>query len=204
MFHIQENHGVIIMQKKVLLLSAVVAFSGCLLVACSDDTSANSDIIDVPAKSNAELGYSFDFKITKTCEEVSKQSLAKSSDDGVAENVDAYDDYFDRSAHESVNFYVDEDGAASFTKVMPVQCGGIVNTVEYELRNDTLHVSFHEYFWENVYDPKLGDSVWTKTGFMEATCMACDAELEVKVPPQFVGAKYLDDGLIYDIVYRKK
>ena len=191
------------MQKRVLLLSAAVAFSGCLLVACSDGTSANSDVIEVPAKGNVALDYSFDFKMTKTCQEVSKQSLAKALDDGDAENEDA-DDFFDWSAHESVDFYVNEDGSATFTKIMSVQCGEIVNTAEYELRNDTLHVSFHEYFWENVYDPELGDSVWTKTGFMVASCRACHAELEVKVPPQYVGAKYLDDGLVYDIVYRKK
>ena len=204
MFHIQENHGVIIMQKRVLLLSAAVAFSGCLLVGCSDDTSANSDIIDVPAKSNAELGYSFDFKMTKTCQEVSKQSLAKSLDDGDAENEDADDYVFYRSAQESVDFFVDEDGSATFTKVMPIECGG-VNTAEFEIINDTLHVSFYDYIWENVYDPVLGDSVWTKTGYMQTSCRACHAELEVKVPPQFVGAKYLENNdWIYDIVYRKK
>ena len=190
------------MQKGVLLLSAAVAFSGCLLVACSDDTSANSDIIDVPAKSNAELGYSFDFKMTKTCQEVSKQSLAKSLDDGDAENEDA-DDFFDRSAHESVVFFVDEDGSATFTKVMPIECGG-ANTAEFEIINDTLHVSFYDYIWKNVYDPVLGDSVWTKTGYMQSACPSCDAELMVQVPPQFVGAKYLDYDWVYDIVYRKK
>ena len=191
------------MQKKFLGLSAAIAFSVSLLVACSDDSSANSDVIEVPAKGNVALDYSFDFKVTKTCSEVSKQTLAKAVDDGDAENVDA-DDFFDRSADESVVFYVNEDGSATFTKIMSVQCGGIVNTAEYELQNDTLHVSFHEYFWENVYDPELGDSVWTKTGFMVASCRACHAELEVQVPPQYVGAKYLDDGLVYDIVYRKR
>ena len=204
MYHIQENHGVIIMQKRILGLSAAIAFCGCLLVSCSNDTGSNSDIIEVPAKGNVALDYSFDFKVTKTCSEVSKQTLAKAVDDGDAENEDADYDFFDRSAHESVDFYVNEDGSATFTKIMSVQCGGIVNTAEYELQNDTLHVSFHEYFWENVYDPELGDSVWTKTGFMIASCGACHAELEVQVPPQYVGAKYLDDGLVYDIVYRKK
>ena len=191
------------MQKKFLGLSAAIAFSVSLLVACSDDSSANSDVIEVPAKGNVALDYSFDFKVTKTCQEISRQSLAKAVDDGDAENVDA-DDFFDRSADESVVFYVNEDGSATFTKIMSVQCGGIVNTAEYELQNDTLHVSFHEYFWENAYDPELGDSVWTKTGFMVASCRACHAELEVQVPPQYVGAKYLDDGLVYDIVYRKR
>ena len=190
------------MQKRVLLLSAAVAFSGCLLVACSDGTSANSDVIEVPAKGNVALDYSFDFKMTKTCQEVSKQSLAKSLDDGDAENEDA-DDFFDRSAHESVDFYVDEDGSATFTKVMPIECGG-VNTAEFELVNDTLHVSFRDYYWGNVYDPESGDSVWTITGYLQPSCRACHAELEVKVPPQYVGAKYLDVGLVYDIVYRKK
>uniref|UniRef100_UPI003075BA7B hypothetical protein n=1 Tax=Salmonella enterica TaxID=28901 RepID=UPI003075BA7B len=75
---------------------------------------------------------------------------------------------------------------------------------EYELKNDTLYVSFYDYIWENVYDPVLKDSVWTKTGYMQSACPSCDAELEVHVPPQFVGAKYLDYDLVYDIVYRKK
>ena len=190
------------MQKRVLLLSVAIAFSGCLLVGCSDDTSANGDIIDVPAKSNAELGYSFDFKMTKTCQEVSKQSLAKALGDDDAENEDA-DDFFDWSAHESVDFYVNEDGSATFTNVVPIECGG-VNTAEFEIINDTLDVSFYDYHWGNFYDPESGDSVWTILGHLQPSCRACHAELEVKVPPQYVGAKYLDVGLVYDIVYRKK
>ena len=206
MYHIQENHGVIVMQKRFLLSSAAIAFSVCLFVACSDDTSANSNIIDVPAKGNVALESSFDFKISKSCEKVRGASLAKSAGEDNDEDFD-YEEYEKflkaRFTNENVDFYVNEDGSATVTKKLFVDCGG-VNTIDYEIENDTLRVSSHFYFWNKVYDPDLGDSVLTKAGYLQGTCRSCEAEFELNVPSRFVGAKYLDDGLVYNIVYKKR
>ena len=202
MYHIQENHGVIVMQKRFLLSSAAIAFSVCLFVACSDDTSANSNIIDVPAKGNVALESSFDFKISKSCEKVRGASLAKSAGEDDSEIIDSYDD-FDWFTNEYIDFYVNEDGTATALVKLGVSCG-VVNTIDYEMTNDTLHVSGHNYIWKNVYDPDIGDSVLTNVGFLQATC-GCSAEFELNVPSKFVGAKYLENNdWIYGIVYKKR
>lgn len=209
MYHIQENHGVIIMQKRVLLNLVAIAFSVCLLVACSSDSGADSNVIEVPAKGNVALESSFDFKVLKSCDDVKGLSLVKSEDKSGMENEDDfdYDDFErflnDRFTNENVDFYVNEDGSATVTKNLFVDCGG-VNTIDYEIVNDTLSVSAKFYIWKNIYNPEIGDSVLTKTGHIQGSCRSCESELELNVPPKFVGAKYLDDGLVYNIVYKKR
>ena len=129
------------MQKRVLLNLVAIAFSVCLLVACSSDSSADSNVIEVPAKGNVALESSFDFKVLKSCDDVKGLSLAKSEDKSGMENEDDfdYDDFErflnDRFTNENVDFYVNEDGSATVTKNLFVDCGG-VNTIDYEIVND--------------------------------------------------------------------
>lgn len=199
---------------RLLSFSAVLACSAFLFASCSDDTSANSDIVDVPAKGNVALESSFDFKITKSCAELKGLVLAKTSNVvEYTENEEEYDEFENseeyqeflkaRYTNENVDFYLNEDGSATVVKEIPMDCGG-VNTADYEIVNDTLFVSLHHYIWEKVYDPDLGDSVLVNAGWIQGTCRACHAEFKFTIPPQFVGAKYWDDGLVYNIVYKKR
>ena len=189
------------MRKRVLLLLATIAISVGLLVSCSDDTSANSIVIDVPAKQTAAKELSFDFKISKSCNELNANSLKKAADDSdVNEDSDEVS-YWD--AKKDLEFLVGDDGAATVLVKMFEDCGG-TNTIDYEIVNDTLHVSTHFYIWKNVYNPDVGDSVLTNTGYIQGTCRGCESEFELTIPSQFVGAKYveIDEG-IYGIVYKK-
>jgi len=183
-----------------------VAFSVGLLASCSDDAGTNT-VIDVPAKRTAAKESSFDYKITKPCEfkENAHEMPSKNYDlDGDGDISDEELERFlnDRYTHEDIDFLVNEDGSATVTLKMFQDCGGI-NTIDYEIVNDTLRISGHYYFWEKVYDPDVGDSVLVNVGYGVSTCRGCEAEFELNVPAQFVGAKYVDKGLVYNIVYKK-
>ncbi len=194
------------MQKINLLLLMTIVFSVGLLASCSDDAGSNT-VIDVPAKRTAAKESSFDYKITKPCEFKENAHEMPSKNYDLDADGDISDEELERYlndlyTHEDIDFLVNEDGSATVTLMMFQDCGGI-NTIDYEIVNDTLYISGHYYFWEKVYDPDIGDSVLVNVGYGVSTCRGCEAEFELNVPAQFVGAKYVNIGFIYNIVYKK-
>lgn len=177
------------MKRKMVLcaLCAIVASAG-LLVACSDDSSAEDSLMNVPANTSHLRAESFDFKKSSCKEQASQNSLAKSAD--------ASDD-------ESIEFYINEDGSATVNLEMGILCSGLVSLI-YETKNDTLFVTENYFQIYKELDTLSGDSVIVGFGEKRSHC-SCRVDLELKISAPFVGTKYAYiDGACRTIVYKKR
>lgn len=167
MYLIPVNHGRIIMKKTNLLALCILAVSFGFF-ACSDDSSTGSGTVNVPVVHNAAMKSSTDYTVKKPCnkdEDIEKAMVAKEND-----------------STKTIPFLMNEDGSATVTKVFGV-CH--INTIFYEIKNDTLYIS-GKYIGQSDCSVST-DSICTS---MVYKCI-CLQELELNIPPEFVGAKYL-------------
>ena len=184
MLHIHANHGgITIMKIKVLLALIAIVVSFELLAACSDDSSDEDVLISVPANTSAAKGESFDFK-TSSC----KNNLSKWAD-GVGE--------------ETVDFFINEDGSATVDMKSSMFCNGIYSMI-YETRDDTLFATQNYARVVKKLDPATKDSVIVEYEEFRSHCV-CQIDLELKIPSEFVGTKYVNfEGDCRSIVYKKR
>ena len=166
MYRIPVNHGRIIMKKTNLLALCILAVSFGFF-ACSDDSSTGSGTVNVPVVHNAAKKSSTDYTVRKPCnkdEDIEKAVVAIETD-----------------TTKTVPFLMNEDGSATVTMVFGV-CK--INTIFYEIKNDTLYIS-GKYIDETDCSVSK-ESLCSETVFK---CI-CLQELELNIPSEFVGAKY--------------
>lgn len=169
--------------KKTNLLALCILAVSFGFFACSDDSSTGSGTVNVPVVHNAAMKSSTDYTVRKPCnkdEDVGKAMLAIETD-----------------TTKTIPFLMNEDGSATVTMVFSL-CK--INTIMYEIKNDTLYIS-GKYIGEGDCSVST-DSICTTTVFK---CV-CLQELELNIPPEFVGAKYLyySAKKTFDIDYSKK
>ena len=169
--------------KKTNLLALCILAVSFGFFACSDDSSTGSGTVNVPVVHNAAKKSSTDYTVRKPCnkdEDIEKAMVAIETD-----------------TTKTVPFLMNEDGSATVTMVFGV-CK--INTIFYEIKNDTLYIS-GKYIGEGDCSVST-DSICTTTVFK---CV-CLQELELNIPPEFVGAKYLyySAKKTFDIDYSKK
>ncbi len=170
------------MKIKVLFALITIATSFVVLTACSDDSNSSDTLISVPANTSALKGESFDFK-TSSC----KDYLAK---------------WADGQGEEFIDFYINDDGSATVNLVTGMICSGFVSMV-YETRNDTLFATQNYTRITKAFDPITNDSVVVGIDEFRSHC-SCTVNLELKIPSEFIGTKYVDfEGDCRLINYRK-
>lgn len=155
--------------KKTNLLALCILAVSFGFFACSDDSSTGSGTVNVPVVHNAAMKSSTDYTVRKPCnkdEDIEKAMVAIETD-----------------TTKTVPFLMNEDGSATVTMVFSF-CK--INTIFYEVKNDTLYIS-GKYIDEA--DCSVSTESLCSTG-TEYTCV-CLQELELNIPPEFVGAKYL-------------
>lgn len=184
MRHIHVNHGVITnMKRKALFVLIATLASIEMFVACSSDSDTGDSLVSVPANTSAIKGESFDFKASSCKEYLGKWS----NGDG--------DEYID--------FYMNDDGSATVNMEMSMICSGFVSMV-YETRNDTLFATQNYTKITKALDSLTNDSVVVEISEFRSHC-SCLADVELKIPSEFVGTKYVDfKGDCYSIVYKKR
>lgn len=177
----------IIMKKTSLLVLCAIAVSFGIF-ACSDDSSTEASasgsgaLVDGPAsekmiekteRAEPVIGLSTDFKILKDCREYEDLQSAA---------IEIMND----TTEKRVSFYMNEDGSATVTRTV----GGCkINAIAYELRNDTLYMKTK--YVDNKADCSLStDSTQLCIQDMQFKCF-CLYMLEIRIPTEFVGAKYL-------------
>ena len=168
MYLIPLNHGRIIMKKTNLLALCILAVS-FVFFACSDDSSTGSGTVNVPVVHNAAMKSSTDYTVRKPCnkdEDVAKAMFAIETD-----------------TTKTIPFLMNEDGSATVTMVFSL-CK--INTIMYEIKNDTLYIS-GKYMDEADCSVSKDSLCSTGTVFK---CI-CLQELDLNIPSEFVGAKYL-------------
>jgi hypothetical protein len=186
MFLTLVNHGMIIMKKTSLLVLCAIAVSFGIF-ACSDDSSteasasgsgalvdgsASEKMIEKTERAEPVIGLSTDFKILKDCSEYEDLQSAE---------IEMMND----TTEKGVSFYMNEDGSATVTRTV----GGCkINAIAYELRNDTLYMKTK---YVDKADCSLStDSTQLCVQGMQFRC-SCLYMLEIRIPTEFVGAKYL-------------
>jgi hypothetical protein len=185
MHHIHANHGVTTNMKK-MVQSALIAMIASLgmLAACSSESSDGESLVNVPENLSARKGESFDFKYLSSC----KNNLAKWAE-GIGE--------------ENIDFFINEDGSATVNMETGILCNGFVSMI-YETRNDTLFAEQNYTYIRKEWDPVKEDSVIVEMGETRTHC-SCLVDIELRIPPEFVGTKYVDfEGDFYTINYKKK
>lgn len=176
----------IIMKKTSLLVLCAIAVSFGIF-ACSDDSSteasasgsgalvdgsASEKMIEKTERAEPVIGLSTDFKILKDCREYEDLQSAE---------IEIMND----TTEKRVSFYMNEDGSATVTRTV----GGCkINAIAYELRNDTLYMKTK---YVDKADCSLStDSTQLCIQGMQFKCL-CLYMLEIRIPTEFVGAKYL-------------
>lgn len=82
-------------------------------------------------------------------------------------------------------------------------CNGIYSMI-YETRDDTLFATQNYARVVKKLDPATKDSVIVEYEEFRSHCV-CQIDLELKIPSEFVGTKYVDfEGDCRSIVYKKR
>ena len=176
------------MKTKILCALIAVATSFGLFMGCSDSdgnnvTGSDDSLVTVPSNTAELKGESHDFKVS-SC----KSHLTK---------------WFDGTGEESIDFYINEDGSATVNIESGMGCDGFYSML-YETKNDTLFAKQNYSYEIKEFDPITGDSVVVEYGYHMAKCV-CLVDLELHIPAEFIGTKYVDfEGDCREIVYKKK
>lgn len=171
------------MKTKALLVLVVMIANFGLLAACSENSNDGDVLVSVPANTSALKGESFDFNAS-SC----KKGLAKWAD-GLGE--------------ESIDFYMNDDGSATANLETSMICSGFASMI-YEIRNDTLFATQNYTRLIKELDSLTMDSVVVGYEEFRSHCV-CQIDLELKIPSEFVGTKFVDfEGDCRSIVYKKR
>lgn len=153
--------------KKTNLLALCILAVSFGFFACSDDSSTGSGTVNVPVVHNAAKKSSTDYTVRKPCnkdEDIEKAMFAIETD-----------------TTKTIPFLMNEDGSAIVTSVFSL-CK--INTIIYEIKNDTLYIS-GKYIDET--DCSVSKESLCSEKVFKCVCLQ---ELELNIPSEFVGAKY--------------
>ena len=165
------------------LALCVTAISLCALAACGDDDSTSSTGSTtannvLPSAKMETTSYT----VIKPCDGNALSAKTAEEDSG-----------------ESAFFIVDSDGSAITDIEVMSYCQ--INTILYETRNDTLFITGK--YEVPIDSTLLAEDTPRVEGFQ--THCSCSYELELSIPPEFVGTKYVKASAeTYPIIYVQK
>ena len=134
-----------------------------------------------------------DMNIVKVLDEDGKEEYEKINLSKWADGV----------GEETVDFFINEDGFATVDMKSSMFCNGIYSMI-YETRDDTLFATQNYARVVKKLDPATKDSVIVEYEEFRSHCV-CQIDLELKIPSEFVGTKYVDfEGDRRSIVYKKR